>query len=104
VVRHHQDLTLDSYVDYRDEPAHMAAWRASVQSALCIEAGWRESMTDTNPQNMNVPDRPTSTPLDKRINPAPTDRERADREADKLAHKGAEREHEFDNLQKPFTK
>ena len=27
-----------------------------------------------------------------------------DREADKLAHKGVEREQEFDNMQKPFTK
>jgi hypothetical protein len=26
------------------------------------------------------------------------------REANKLAHKGAEREHEFDDQQKPFTK
>jgi len=42
--------------------------------------------------------------MDKRINPVPTEKERVDREADKLAHKGAEREQEFDNQQKPFTK
>jgi hypothetical protein len=61
-------------------------------------------MVDTNPQNMNVPDRPEPTPTDQRINPAPNERERAEREADKLAHKGVEREHEFDSTQKPFTK
>lgn len=57
-----------------------------------------------NETNMNIPDRPESTPVDKRINPVPSGEERVEREADKLAHKGAEREHEFDNLQKPFTK
>ncbi|MGA8090352.1 MAG: hypothetical protein WCA10_23970 [Terracidiphilus sp.] len=57
-----------------------------------------------NETNMNIPDRPQSTPMDKRINPVPTEKERAEREADKLAHKGAEREHEFDDQQKPFTK
>jgi len=61
-------------------------------------------MADTNPQNMNIPDRPGTTPADQRINPVPTEKERVDREADKLAHKGAEREQEFDSLQKPFTK
>ena len=61
-------------------------------------------MPDNNPQNMNVPDRPEPTHTDKRINPVPDEHERAEREADKLAHKGAEREHEFDNMQKPFTK
>ena len=61
-------------------------------------------MTDKNPQNMNVPDRPEPTHADQRINPVPNEKERAEREADKLAHKGAEREHEFDDMQKPFTK
>jgi hypothetical protein len=61
-------------------------------------------MTDRNPQNMNVPDRPEPTHADQRINPVPNPKERAEREADKLAHKGAEREREFDDMQKPFTK
>ena len=61
-------------------------------------------MADNNPQNMNIPDRPEPTHTDKRINPVPDQHERVEREADKLAHKGAEREHEFDNMQKPFTK
>lgn len=61
-------------------------------------------MADTNPQNMNVPDRPEPTHTDQRINPVPNERERAEREADKLAHKAVEREHEFDSMQKPFTK
>lgn len=42
--------------------------------------------------------------MDERINAVPNEKERAEREADKLAHKGAEREHEFDDQQKPFTK
>lgn len=57
-----------------------------------------------NPQNMNIPDRPEPHHADQRINPVPDQHERAEREADKLAHKGAEREHEFDDMQKPFTK
>lgn len=61
-------------------------------------------MTETNPQNTNVPDRPQPTHADQRINPVPDQKERADREADKLAHKGAEREHDYDDMQKPFTK
>lgn len=59
---------------------------------------------DKNPQNMNIPDRPEPTHADQRINPAPNEHQRAEREANKLAHKGAEREHEFDDMQKPFTK
>jgi hypothetical protein len=61
-------------------------------------------MADDNPQNMNVPSRPEPTHTDQRINPVPDQKERAEREADKIAHKGIEHEHEFDNLQKPFTK
>ena len=61
-------------------------------------------MADDNAQNTNVPSRPEPTHTDKRINPVPDEKERAEREADKIAHKGAEREHEFDNMQKPFTK
>jgi hypothetical protein len=57
-----------------------------------------------NETNTNIPDRPTPTPADERINAVPNEKERADREANKLAHKGAEREQEFDNQQKPFTK
>ncbi|HMG85497.1 MAG TPA: hypothetical protein VK574_07120 [Terracidiphilus sp.] len=57
-----------------------------------------------NETNMNIPDRPNPTPMDERINAVPDEKERAEREADKLAHKGAEREQEFDNQQKPFTK
>ena len=49
-------------------------------------------MADTNPQNMNVPDRPEPTHTDQRINPVPDERERAEREANKLAHKGIERQ------------
>jgi hypothetical protein len=51
-----------------------------------------------------MPNRPEPTPMDERINAVPSDKERAEREANKLAHKGAEREHEFDDQQKPFTK
>lgn len=61
-------------------------------------------MTDKNPQNMNVPERPEPTHADQRINPVPNEKERMEREANKLAHKGVEREHEFDDIQKPFTK
>jgi len=42
--------------------------------------------------------------LDERIKGVPSEKERAEREANKLAHKAAEREHEFDDQQKPFTK
>jgi len=54
--------------------------------------------------NRSVPDRPQPTRADERINPVPDDEERVEREANKLAHKAAEREHEFDDQQKPFTK
>lgn len=57
-----------------------------------------------NEANTNIPERPQPTPAGERINAVPTEKERMEREADKLAHKGAEREHEFDNQQKPFTK
>ena len=58
----------------------------------------------TDETNMSVPDRPQPTRADERINPVPDDKERAEREANKLAHKAAEREHEYDDQQKPFTK
>lgn len=54
--------------------------------------------------NMSVPDRPQQTRVDERINPVPNEKERAEREANKLSHKAAEREHEYDDQQKPFTK
>ena len=54
--------------------------------------------------NMSVPDRPQPTGADQRINPVPDAKERAEREANKLSHKAAEREHEYDDQQKPFTK
>ena len=57
-----------------------------------------------NEANTNIPERPQPTRTDERINPVPSEKERMEREADKLAHKGAEREHEFDDQQKPFTK
>ena len=57
-----------------------------------------------NESNANLPERPQPTNLDERIKGAPTEKERAEREANKLAHKAAEREHEFDDQQKPFTK
>jgi len=57
-----------------------------------------------NEANTNIPERPQPTRADERLNPVPTDEERMEREADKLAHKGAEREQEFDDQQKPFTK
>jgi hypothetical protein len=57
-----------------------------------------------NETNMNIPDKPEPTHADERINPVPTKKERAERVADEIAHKGAEREHEFDDQQKPFTK
>lgn len=57
-----------------------------------------------NEANTNIPDRPQPTSADERINAVPTEKERAEREANKLAHKAAEREHEFDDQQKPFTK
>ena len=58
----------------------------------------------TDETNMSVPDRPQPAPANERLNPVPDDKERAEREANKLAHKAAEREHEFDDQQKPFTK
>ncbi len=77
---------------------------------VCILGEWpvhrsrleRENMA--NETNMNIPERPEPTPADERIEPVPNEMEREEREADKLAHKGAEREHDFDDLQKPFTK
>ena len=57
-----------------------------------------------NESNTNIPERPQPTRADERINPVPDDKGRVEREANKLAHKAAEREHEFDNQQKPFTK
>jgi hypothetical protein len=57
-----------------------------------------------NLANTNIPDRPAVTPADKRINPEPDAEERVQSVADELAHKGAEREQEYDDQQKPFTK
>ena len=57
-----------------------------------------------NETNTNIPARPQPTKADKRINPAPSEKERAERQADKLAHKGVEREQQVDDMQKPFTK
>ncbi len=57
-----------------------------------------------NLANTNIPDRPKVTPADKRLNPKPDAKERADRVADNLAHKGAKREQEYDDQQKLFTK
>jgi hypothetical protein len=65
---------------------------------ICLE---RETMAN---EITNIPERPQPTPADERINAVPTEKERMEREADKLAHKGAEREHEYDDQQKPFTK
>lgn len=61
-------------------------------------------MVDKNPQNMNMPGRPEPTHSDQRIKSVPNEKDRAEREADKLAHKGIEREHEVDDMEKPFTK
>jgi hypothetical protein len=57
-----------------------------------------------NESNSNLPERPQPTNLDERIKGVPSEKERAEREANKLAHKAAERELEFDDQQKPFTK
>jgi hypothetical protein len=51
-----------------------------------------------------MPNRPDRSRADERINPTPDPKERVEQIADKLAHKGAEREQEFDDQQKPFTK
>jgi hypothetical protein len=59
-------------------------------------------MADDNPGNMNVPSRPEPTHTDQRIKGVPDEQERAEREADKIAHKGIEREQS--SMQKPFTK
>ena len=61
-------------------------------------------MVDKNLQEANVPERPEPTPADQRIKPVPDEKDRAEREADRLAHKGIEREHEVDDMQRPFTK
>jgi hypothetical protein len=65
---------------------------------------WRERKTMENVANANMPDRPDRSRADERINPTPDPKERVEQIADKLAHKGAEREQEFDDQQKPFTK
>jgi hypothetical protein len=57
-----------------------------------------------NETNMNIPDRPEPTHADERIKPLKDSKERGEEVADRLAHKGAEREHEFDDQQRPFTK
>lgn len=49
-------------------------------------------MTDKNPQQVNVPERPEPTHVDQRIHPVPGRKQRAEREADKLALKSAGRE------------
>jgi hypothetical protein len=64
----------------------------------------QERETMANQANTNIPERPQPTRADERINAVPSEKERMEREANKLAHKGAEREHEFDDTQKPFTK
>ncbi|MGA7243300.1 MAG: hypothetical protein WBX19_08970 [Terracidiphilus sp.] len=64
-----------------------------------------ERETMANEPNMNIPDRPEPTPADERVKPVSyeNEKERVEREADKLAHKGIESEQDFDDLQKPFT-
>ena len=57
-----------------------------------------------NETNTKIPERPQPTRADERIHPVPNEKERAEREANKLAHKAGEREREFDDTQKPFTK
>ncbi len=57
-----------------------------------------------NVANTNMPDRPGRSRADERINPTPDPGERVEQIADKLAHKGTEREQEHDEQQKPFTK
>ena len=71
---------------------------------VCGASNCLECEPMANESNTNMPNRPEPTPMDERINAVPSDKERAEREANKLAHKGAEREHEFDDQQKPFTK
>jgi hypothetical protein len=57
-----------------------------------------------NEANTNLPERPQPTRADERINAVPSEKERMEQEADKMAHKAAEREQEFDDTQEPFTK
>ena len=54
--------------------------------------------------NFDMPESPEQTPPDQRIDPEAKHEDGAEREANKLAHKAIKREHEFDSLQKPFTK
>jgi hypothetical protein len=65
---------------------------------------WLERKSMENVANTNMPNRPDRSRTDERINPTPDSEERAEQVADKLAHKGAEREQEYDDQQKPFTK
>ena len=115
-----------TYVDYRDQKRTVKdsglVVRASRRSkstdlgrkafaAACILREWPvhrsrlERETMANEANMNIPDRPEPTPADERVKPVSNEneKERVEREADKLAHKGIESEQDFDDLQKPFT-
>jgi hypothetical protein len=77
--------------------------RASSPWVQRIEFGWSDTAME-NIANTNIPDRPEGTPMDKRINPEPDSKERGEKIADEIAHKGAQREHEYDDQQKPFNK
>jgi hypothetical protein len=81
-----------------------AARHACIRKKRAAHRTYLERETMANETNMNIPDRPEPTHADERIKPVPDEKERAEREADKLAHKGAQREHEYDDMQKPFTK
>jgi len=76
---------------------HLRGWGGASKSAGVI------SIME-NIANTNIPDRPEGTPMDKRINPEPDSKERGEKIADEIAHKGAQREHEYDDQQKPFNK
>ena len=81
-----------------------------VQLAACIrnaQGAHRiclERKTMANESNTNIPERPQPTGADERINAVSDEKERMEREADKLAHKSIDREHEYDDQQPPFTK
>ena len=77
--------------------------RASGMRKGRIEFAWSVK-TMANESNTNIPERPQPTGADERINAVPDEKERMEREADKLAHKSIDREHEYDNQQPPFTK
>jgi hypothetical protein len=77
-------------------------FRASSQRVRRIEFGWSDLNHGKHRKHKHP--RPSRRHTDgQRINPEPDSKERGEKIADEIAHRGA-REHEYDDQQKPFNK